>query len=254
MSTEIKWLKARSAMALPSRGSAIMMSEDDFRRLVRRDARGCVQALEIGEVDSLAVHADDQTMWVWLRWPPTRSLRLLRAVPEILVAVGRPGTGLEGSRNSHVEAAEALRVACIAGQPPGNIIYYDDVEIASLCSGAGELRARHFIESELGGLAADTEVARQTRQTLLAFYSANSNFRATAVNLGVHHNTVRYRLEVAERILGRRIESRRLITELALHLLCAIGQGNSQPQDGFECRQGRRPGALHGGHKCILVS
>jgi DNA-binding PucR family transcriptional regulator len=124
--------------------------------------------------------------------------------------------------NSLVEAAEALRVAGIAGQSGGSIIYYDDVEIASLCTGAGELRARRFIESELGGLAADTDVARQTRQTLLA-YSANSNFRATAVNLRVHHNTVRYRLEVAERILGHPIESRRLTTELALHLLCTIG-------------------------------
>jgi DNA-binding PucR family transcriptional regulator len=77
---------------------------------------------------------------------------------------------------------------------------------------------RSFIRDELGRLGADDEAARRARETLEGFFAANSNFRITAARLGIHHNTVRYRLDRAEQLLGRPIAERRLALELALNL------------------------------------
>jgi DNA-binding PucR family transcriptional regulator len=79
----------------------------------------------------------------------------------------------------------------------------------------------------LGPLGADTDDARRLRETLEAFFEANSNFRATAARLGIHHNTVRYRLEQIERLLDRPIGQQRLHLELALHLAGRLGPPHS---------------------------
>ena len=84
------------------------------------------------------------------------------------------------------------------------------------------LRFHDFIATELGDLAAGDAAAGRLRATLAAFYAAGSNYRATGDVLGVHHNTVRYRVEQAATRLGRPVSERRLATELALHLAAAL--------------------------------
>ncbi|MEN0140335.1 MAG: helix-turn-helix domain-containing protein, partial [Rhodococcus sp. (in: high G+C Gram-positive bacteria)] len=64
----------------------------------------------------------------------------------------------------------------------------------------------------------DDPEARGHRKTLAAFYAADGNYRATAAVLGVHHNTVRYRVQQAGRLAGRELDKRDLSVELALQL------------------------------------
>jgi DNA-binding PucR family transcriptional regulator len=115
-----------------------------------------------------------------------------------------------------------MRVAGIARRGPGTLTSFEDVEIASVCSGDPDW-CRAFVRAELGRLAEEDEATRRVRATLEAFFAAESNFRATAKRLGVHHNTVRYRLARAEELLGRPPAERRLALEVALHLASRLG-------------------------------
>jgi GGDEF-like domain/PucR C-terminal helix-turn-helix domain len=170
----------------------------------------------------LVVRVELDHAWCWV---PASEPRVLGAPhADVLVGQGRPASGLEGFRRSHREACEALRVAVLAGHTAGTITRYEEIELAALCSGdPGACRA--FVAAELGPLAADTSESRRLRSTLEAFFDANSNFRATAARLSIHHNTVRYRLDQAETVLERPIGERRLHLELALHLAARLGAG-----------------------------
>ncbi|QIS03358.1 hypothetical protein F5X71_14430 [Nocardia brasiliensis] len=170
----------------------------------------------------LAVRVDLRTAWCWLPSPPDDPVRVAAPDDSILVAMGCPATGLDGFRRSHRQAVEAMRVAELAHRPPGTVTAYADIDVAALCSSDPE-RCREFISTQLGGLGADDPATGRLRDTLRAFYAANSNYRATAARLGLHHNTIRYRLEQAEHVLGHPVGERRLAVELALHLAHTLG-------------------------------
>ncbi|HEY1974837.1 MAG TPA: helix-turn-helix domain-containing protein [Pseudonocardia sp.] len=184
----------------------------------------------IGGTPPLIVRVDMETTWCWLR--PSGGAPH-RAVPDapLVAAQGRPGRGLTGFRASHHEALAALRVADLARCAPGTLTRYDDVAIAAVCSADPDW-CRTFVRTELGALAADDDTAGRIRATLEEFFAANCNFRATAARLGVHHNTVRYRLERAEQMLARPPTERRLALELALHLAARLGPRALESEDG----------------------
>ena len=117
---------------------------------------------------------------------------------------------------SHREAIEALRVAELSPQS-GVVTEFADVAVAALCTVDSD-RTYEFVRAELGDLAAGDEATTRIRDTLREFLAMNCNHRATAVRLHVHHNTVRYRIAQAERLLERSVDERRFQTELALHL------------------------------------
>ncbi|MFG1667723.1 PucR family transcriptional regulator [Streptomyces sp. Y7] len=187
---------------------------------------------KLGITEHLAVRPDGRTMWCWLPWTTSMSVRLPEPSEPVLLAAGRPARELDGFRRSHRDAVEAMRVAMLAGRRAGTVTDYADVELAVLCTGSETDRTREYVEDELGRLLADDEAARRTRETLVAYYEANSNFRAAAARLGVHHNTVRYRLEQAERLLGHPVNERRLALEIALHLAETLGMtARTEPAD-----------------------
>ena len=167
----------------------------------------------------LVVRVDVDTTWCW--FTAGAGGELPRPPAAVLVGQGRAAAGLEGFRRTHRDACEALRVAQLAGRPGGTITRYEEVELAVLCSANVEA-CRAFVAAELGPLAADTEEARRLRDTLVAFFGTGSNFRSTAARLGLHHNTVRYRLGQAEELLGHSAGQRRLQLELALHLAARL--------------------------------
>jgi hypothetical protein len=178
-------------------------------------------AAAISSARPLIVRVDTDTTWCWVpsAGPPPNSLS---PAEPLVAASGRARRGLAGFRESHREALAGLRVAELAERGPGTLTRYDQVAVAAVCSADAD-SCRTFVRTELGALAGDDDAGRQVRATLEAFYAANSNFRATAARLGVHHNTVRYRLERAEQILGRPPSERRLALELALHLASHLG-------------------------------
>ncbi len=172
-------------------------------------------ASEVTSLMPLIVRMDLDTTLCWI--PIHEALVMTAPKAAVIVGQGRPAFGLEGFRRSHREACEAVRVAALAGGPAGTLTRFDDIELAALCS-KDAASCHAFVAEKLGQMAADNSEARRLRETLGAFFALNSNYRATAVRLGVHHNTVRYRLERASVLLGHAPEDDRLSLELALHL------------------------------------
>jgi hypothetical protein len=183
-------------------------------------------ALRLTQSTPLIVRVDLDTTLCWIA---TRQIGSVSAIHEpVLIGLGRPAQGLHGFRRSHREATEAARVARLAGRPAGTVTRFDEVELVSLCSSDSE-SCRTFIVDNLGPLVEETDESRRLRDTLEAFFTHNCSYRATATHLGIHHNTVRYRLEKIGILLGRAPEEHRLHLELALHLAGQLGVLTPQP-------------------------
>jgi hypothetical protein len=141
------------------------------------------------------------------------------AVPEdcpLHVAVGLPGAGVEGFRRSHLEASLARRAAEVLGLP--GPVRFEDVGLDALLSQDAD-EARRFVMRELGPLADGSDMSRRLVKTLTAFYDEGSSFVRAARRLGVHENTVTYRVQRAEELLGHPVSERRLELQVALRLV-----------------------------------
>ena len=169
-----------------------------------------------GVATEVTVVADQRTVWCWVRNPEGREIDWSTPMAGVTLAVGRDAPGLSGFVGSHRFATAALRVADLRSEPPARV-RYDDIEVVALCTGDPDT-ARVFMATVLGPLAKSGAAAARQRETLDAFVQSSMNFRATAARVGLHHNTVRYRLDAAEKVLGYAIESRKLDLELALRL------------------------------------
>ena len=75
----------------------------------------------------------------------------------------------------------------------------------------------------LGPLTAEDETTARLRETLVAWLAEGGNARRAAERLHAHKNTVLYRLQRAQRILGRPLDDDRGELELALAALAQLG-------------------------------
>ena len=160
--------------------------------------------------------------WIGAR-NPIASRRLddlrfdLQAAPGVRIAIGEPGRGIAGFRQSHDEAAQARRVAELAARPPGTVTRYSDVALAAIAT-ADPHQARVFVKRELRDLAADDDLTTRLTATLRTYLEEHSSRGRTAKRLGIHENTVSYRIKQAEEILGRSVDQRTLELRVALAL------------------------------------
>ena len=185
-------------------------------RGLERAALEAAAALAPGE--PLVVPSGAASLDVWAgSYEPldTRALERYEPPEGVRVAFGRPGRGLDGFRRSHREAVQAARVASLAGSGDGAVVDYAQVELVSLL--ACDLpRAREFVASRLGQLAAPGEPTQRLRETLRVFLAMGGRSARAAKELYVHQNTVAYRIKRAEELLGRRV------TEDPVELICAL--------------------------------
>jgi len=80
-------------------------------------------------------------------------------------------------------------------------------------------RARAWVGDVLGPLASATDSDERMRETLREFLHTGSSFKATADELHLHVNSVKYRVQRAIERRGKPITDDRLDVEVAL-LLC----------------------------------
>ena len=132
------------------------------------------------------------------------------------MAAGDPGVGLEGFRRTHAEAMDARRVAGLAAAPPGSLTLHHSVALVAMAT-ADLDRARSFSKRNLGGLADDAGSDRLS-ETLRAYLDAGGSHGRAAQKLGIHENTVRYRVRQAEEILARPVGPQDLDLRVALSL------------------------------------
>jgi hypothetical protein len=139
------------------------------------------------------------------------------AAPEVHVAIGSTGPGLEGFRRSRDEAERARRVARLTGSPAPSFTRFQDIALVDLLS-RDLPAAQALVAAELGGLAAGGERVAVLRATLLAYLSARGSPAAAAAALRVHRNTALQRLQRAEELRGQPIgvHSHELLAALLL--------------------------------------
>jgi DNA-binding PucR family transcriptional regulator len=140
----------------------------------------------------------------------------------VRVALGEPAPGVDGFRRTHEEAAHARRVATLAGRSPGSVTRYGRVALAALAS-ADPDQARAFVTARLGGLGDDDDTSRRLAATLRVYLDEHCSRSRTAKRLGLHENTISYRVKQAEEILGRGVEEDTLELHVALALAGVVG-------------------------------
>ncbi|ANY22156.1 PucR family transcriptional regulator [Gordonia terrae] len=203
-----------------SPGSGVPGPPSDFTSVFEQ----AVQHLRLPSATAGALHVrvDLRTVWSWVPADSDVLSRLDETDGPILVGIGTARTGIDGFRASHDEARQAARVAQLRSRPTGRVTRFRDVDMISLCT-QDVGRARDFVRNELGPLARQTPAMDLLRSTLMGYLQSNSNSRASAARLYVHHNTVRSRIERIESLLGHTVTERRAALELALAIDETLG-------------------------------
>jgi hypothetical protein len=168
----------------------------------------------------LRVSCDDETVWAWLGGLRKLSVgdveRLLSAngASGVLLVIGEPGRGIDGWRQTHLEAQIALPVAL---RKPKRLTRCADVlpEAAVL---QNEAMARLLIRTYLVPLTSLSKNGETARETLRAYFAHERKVSCAAAALNVVRRTVENRLHEIENILGRPLHTCLAGLEIALRL------------------------------------
>jgi sugar diacid utilization regulator/GAF domain-containing protein len=141
-----------------------------------------------------------------------------RAVARACVALGTPGivAGLSTVRRDPREMPSAYREAretarCltrVGGGRRHGVLAADDLGPARMfVAGADRTELDRFVADVLGGLLDDEETSADLLRTLQSLVDHGRNIRHSAAALGIHENTVRYRLNRVHRLTGLDVAS-----------------------------------------------
>ncbi len=119
----------------------------------------------------------------------------------VRVAVGTSSDGVPGFRTSHDEARRARRVARLLRRS-SPVVRYSDVAVIDLLTRDPEA-ARVVAAATLGPLGADDDAARRLLATLRVFLQEGQSYARTARRLGLHENTIAYRVRRAVEMSGQ---------------------------------------------------
>lgn len=174
------------------------------------------------------VAADRVTGWAWIPMPAnavSTAISRIRAfaadkTEAPWIAAGSPLPGIEGFRRSHQQALATRAVVMASRLHPAGVVAASDPGITVAAQFCGDLKAaRAWIGEVLGPLASMTDADERLRETLRVFLHTGSSFKATADEMHLHFNSVKYRVQRAVERRGRPFTDDRLDVEVAL-LLC----------------------------------
>ncbi len=145
---------------------------------------------------------------------------LLGGADDLAVGIGRLATGLAGWRRSLAEAEQALRAAIRI--PTRRRLRYDDLGVLQMLLPLGDAPALPaFAAATLAPLLAG-DGHESLLATLETFFATNGNTFQAAQRLGLHRNTLTYRLNRIQELLGVTLDDPEV--RLALHLALKIRQ------------------------------
>jgi purine catabolism regulator len=144
----------------------------------------------------------------------------------VSLGVGTIRDGLAGIRRSHAEARQALLLGRRM-QGPGHLTLFGELGVYRLIFAAESLPELSDLYGQTLGalLAYDRQNNAGLVNTLDAFFAANGSPKEAAERLGVHRNTVLYRLDRIREITGYDLDDAgvRMRLHLALHVHFALG-------------------------------
>lgn len=188
----------------------------------RREAAAHALARAAGAQRPLSLPASASTLWLWISGKGAPDLDAMRSVLDgfanVRATLGRPGIGMEGFRDSHLEAVAAQRL--VRRLPVRSAVTaYEDVEVVALAM-QDEERAREFVARTLGPLVT---APVELRDTLRVYLREECTVARTANVLFTHRNTVMGRLDRARTLLPDGLDGRVLQVGLALEILHVLG-------------------------------
>jgi DNA-binding PucR family transcriptional regulator len=184
------------------------------------EAAASALAAELGGGTPLTVQIGERIVWAWTHWPAGEETAVRRAAAlrdGQRAALGTPAIGLDGMRRSHEEARAARRVAELLGLRAGSVAHYRTAALTALLT-ADPAEAVRFAEAQLGDLAQQDDGMARLRATVRVYLEEHLSPARTARRLGIHQNTVVYRIKRAEEVLGRTLAESGLELAVALRL------------------------------------
>ncbi|EOA5807553.1 PucR family transcriptional regulator [Enterococcus faecalis] len=147
--------------------------------------------------------------------------RLQQALPiTIRFALGNAYENLEDLPNSYIEASSTLE-ASLHAQKPTTVQLFHPKGLAGLFEKIGTEDVEYFCQQQLKELAYPTEpTLQELRKTLKVFLDFNCEITKTANALYLHRNTIKYRMNQCEKLLGTSIQEPEtsLLLRVALEL------------------------------------
>ena len=119
--------------------------------------------------------------------------------PSLRIAFGRAHTGADGVRTSYREARSLATY-----QHGARVVLYEDVLLPRVLEGDAGARSA-FLEQLFGPLAR-RRGGHALQEAVVAYAREGFRFRRTAERLGIHPNTLRYRLERAREATGLELD------------------------------------------------
>jgi hypothetical protein len=177
-------------------------------------------AAQLGSAPTVTIQIGARAVWAWTHCSSAdadRAAATLSMPDGHRAALGTPAEGLTGMRLSYEEARSARRVAELMGTRPGSITRYSQAALTAVLT-AEPAEAVRFAEAQLGALADPDDAMTRLRSTVRVYLEENLSPARTARRLGVHQNTVVYRVKRVEEILGRELSASPLELGVALRL------------------------------------
>jgi hypothetical protein len=179
----------------------------------------------LGSRSILVVPRGQLVAWGWaavnVKRDPLDSTALLRTLTpqskSAHLAFGEAAAGVEGFRVSHRQALRVQSAVLAARRSAPSVTRFNDVALVTLMLENADA-ARAFVKGELGTLADSSDANRRLRLTLRVFLASHASPAQTSRTLGMHRNSVRYRLERCEELLGSPVADRPLERHAALVL------------------------------------
>jgi purine catabolism regulator len=155
--------------------------------------------------------------------PRERIEDALRELNQTVAGLGRPVTAIGSARESLRDAELALERA--ASEPDSRLVAFEQFDLGTLLLSEA---APERLEPKIAALIATLREHPPLHEALVAYFDHDLDVGATAAELHLHPNSLRYRLTRVEQLLGCSLKRPATIAELHIALLA-------------DARNGRRP-------------
>ena len=151
-----------------------------------------------------------------------RAIRMAREALNLRlrVAISPPADTVEKLRDCCSDTAEALWLGARV-QPADSVLRVADLRAQQALAAIGHRVRGRLVEQELGGLRSASDWP-QLRATVVNWCESGFNQVAAAKALNIHRNTLLYRLDKIERLVGRSLRDHRAM--LSLYIACLADQ------------------------------
>jgi DNA-binding PucR family transcriptional regulator len=195
--------------------AAVIWTDDSSGDLARLDAAAEAVGHAAG-ARVLSVLASAATRWVWVAGAVDSELlqRSVGAMPDVRIAIGPTGNGVDGFRRSHFDAITTQQLMARLHSPQ-QIALFTDVQLVALIT-ADTDRAAEFVNHTLGDLES---AGVELQDTVRTFVEEQCNASRAAKRLFTHRNTLLRRLARADELLPRPLAESTVEVAVALDVL-----------------------------------